>query len=348
LILTLQGKEVSIKGGTFLMGDGTSTKGSVQGSLPQQTVTVGDFELDDTTVTNEEFSKFVEETKYQTDSEKFKWSFVLELHCTEAAIEAAQGSVKGAEHWVAIPEASWRSPRGPNSFYLDNHPVVHVSFNDAKAFCEWRNGRLPTETEWEYAARGGLVEKVYPWGDSPISVQGDGRLKKWKANVWQGKFPKTDESEDGYSGTCPVDKYEPNPFGLYNMVGNVWEWTETKGPVGEGGVVNRILRGASFVDSVDGTFNHKVNVNSRMHNTEDSASSNTGIRCAYGSIAKKGYRYPKEKPKLDQATLSKIAEDGGIEALQEYLGDSAQVMTAKDLQEKKARLEKLKAEHGEL
>jgi len=339
--------KVTIKGGTFLMGDGSSTKGPIQGALPQQTVEVGDFEIDATAASNAEFDQFVSETKHVTDSEKFKWSFVLDSHLTEKAAETAQGSVKGAEHWVAVPDASWKYPRGPDSFPLDNHPAVHLSYNDAKAYCAWKGGRLPTETEWEYAARGGLAEKQYPWGDSPMAVQGDGRLKKWKANVWQGKFPKKDDAEDGFSGTCPVDKYEPNAYGLYNMVGNVWEWTDSKGPTGEGNTVNRVLRGGSFVDSVDGSFNHKVTVNTRMSNSEDSASSNTGVRCAYGPVSKKGYRYPKEKPRLDQATLSKIAEEGGIEALQEYLGKSAQVMTAKDLKERKEQLEKMKQELGQ-
>ena len=336
---------MAIEGGTFLMGDGSSTKGPLQGSLPQQTVKVGSFELDDTVASNAEFERFVSETKFVTDSEKFGWSFVLDSHLTEEAAMKAQGSVKGAEHWIAVPEASWKYPSGPNSFYLENHPAVHLSYTDAKAYCEWKGGRLPTETEWEYAARGGLAEKQYPWGDSAIAVQGDGRLKKWKANVWQGNFPKKDDAEDGFAGTCPVDKYEPNAYGLHNMVGNVWEWTDTKGPTGEGGVVNRVLRGASFVDSVDGKFNHKVGVNARMSNSEDSASSNTGVRCAYGTLTIKGYRYPKEKPKLDQATLSKIAEDGGVDALQEYLGSSAQVMTAKDLKERKERMDRFKEEH---
>ena len=326
------------------MGDGSSTKGPIQGALTQQTVVVDDFEIDATAASNAEFEKFISETKYQTDSEKFGWSFVLDSHLTQEAAEKASGSVKGAEHWVAVPEASWKYPRGPGSFLLDNHPAVHLSYNDAKAYCEWKGGRLPTETEWEYAARGGLAEKQYPWGDSPMAVQGDGRLKKWKANIWQGAFPKKDEAEDGFSGTCPVDKFEPNAFGLYNTVGNIWEWTDTKGPLGDKAAVTRILRGASFVDSLDGKFNHKANINSRMHNSEDSASSNTGMRCAYGPVSKKGYRYPKEKPRLDQDLLSKIAEEGGIEALQEYLGSSAKVMRAKDLKEQKERFEQMTEE----
>lgn len=235
-------------------------------------------------------------------------------------------------------------PQGPESEPLkEDYPVTHVSYNDAKAYCTWKNGRLPTETEWEYAARGGLVEKQYPWGDSPMSEQGDGRLKKFKANIWQGKFPKHDDAEDMFSGPCPVKKYKPNAFGLYNMVGNVWEWTDTKSE-NRGANVERVLRGASFVDSVDGSFNHKANVNARMANTEDSASSNTGFRCAYGPQSKSQYRYPKVKPRMDKETLSKIAENGGIEALQEYLGTSAQVMNAKDLQKNKDEIVKKMAQ----
>lgn len=137
-----------------------------------------------------------------------------------------------------------------------------------------------------------------------------------------------------------MDKYEPNAYGMYNMVGNVWEWTSTEGPK-EKGATRRVLRGASFVDSQDGKFNHEATVNARMFNTEDSASSNTGVRCAYGKQSGfSGYRYPKEKPQMDQETLAKIVEEGGVEALQKYLGDSAQVMTAGELQKKKDELAK--------
>lgn len=164
----------------------------------------------------------------------------------------------------------------------------------------------------------------------------------------QGDFPKKDLAEDGYSGTCPVGKYEPNAFGLYNTVGNVWEWTSSQGPKDKGNVVRRVLRGASFVDSADGKFNHLANVNARMFNTEDSASSNTGVRCAYGpeptAGSKFGYQYPKEKPQMDQETLNKIVEEGGVEALQKYLGKSAQVMTAGELMKQKDEIARQRAE----
>jgi sulfatase modifying factor 1 len=345
-----------------MMGDGLSTKGPIQGGLKQQMVRVSEFEIDATVATAEQFAEFIQDSKYVTDSETFKWSFVLDSHATPDALQAAESSVKDAQHWLAVPGASWQFPRGPGQPYTNwkNHPVTHISYRDAVAFCKWRGekkfkdqnkiGRLPTETEWEYAARGGLPEKTYPWGDGQLWVPGDGRLKKWRTNIWQGSFPKKDAMEDGYSGTCPVNAFEPNGFGLYNVIGNVWEWTDTPGPKASDGSSTRVLRGGSFLDSADGSFNHKVTVNARMTNTEDSASSNTGVRCVYsppkkpGEKQSRGYVYPKEKPRLDQDILSKIAEEGGIEALQEYLGDTAQVTTPADLKKRKEELEKLKKE----
>jgi sulfatase modifying factor 1 len=339
-----------------------------------------------------QFAEFAQDAKFKTDSETYAWSFVLKPHATPAALEAAEQAVKGADHWLAVPGASWMHPQGPGSDWCaysprpprsafaplsppprgltrawrrsanPEHAVGHVSYKDAVAYCAWAGkrrgkgpGRLPSESEWEYAARGGLREKAYPWGDAAMSFPGDGRLRRWRANIWQGKFPKEDAKADGFSGPCPARQFEPNGFGLYNVVGNVWEWTLTPGEPDKSGAATRVLRGASFVDSEDGAFNHKATVNARMVNTEDSASSNTGVRCVYEDepVAKRspGYRYPKPKPRMDQETLSKIAEEGGIEALQKYLGDSAQVTTAKDLRERKEVLERQRREaeqRGEL
>ena len=332
-------------------------------SLVPQTVDVASFEIDSVTASNADFREFVRRTKFQTESETFGWSFVLDLHTTDASKQEELQSIKEAAHWLAVPGAYWRSPNGKGSGIKDilDHPAVHLSWNDAKAYCEWRGMRLPTETEWEYAARGGLKGKRYPWGDSAPKERGDGRMFTWKLNLWQGEFPDENTEEDGFSATAPVDSFKPNEWGLYNMVGNVWEWTATEDISKQG---QYVLRGGSFLDSVDGTFNHPASINTRMTNSPDSASSNTAVRCVKDVAndgkgkrrkRKKGYEYieteeqkrakRKEKLKnLDQEKLAKIAEEGGIEALQEFLGDAAQVTTPEMLKKRQEELKRMREE----
>ncbi len=124
-----------------------------------------------------------------------------------------------------MPRAYWRQPNGPGSSIKDKleYPAVHISYNDAKAYCKWRDMRLPTETEWDYAARGGLHQQEFPWGGD---LMDSGTL--WRMNIWQGDFPKANDAADGFASVCPADAYEPNAYGLYNMLGNVWEWCATK------------------------------------------------------------------------------------------------------------------------
>jgi hypothetical protein len=162
---------------------------------------------------------FVGETGYITDAERFGWSFVFagllpdEFPRTEA--------VAAAPWWRKVEGADWRHPQGPGSSveaYVD-HPVVHVSWNDAAAYAAWAGKRLPTEAEWERAARGGLEGKPFPWGDE-IEPRGEHRM-----NVWQGDFPTRNTMEDGFLGTAPVSAFPPNDLGLFNTTGNVWEWT---------------------------------------------------------------------------------------------------------------------------
>uniref|UniRef100_A0A8C6HNI4 Sulfatase-modifying factor enzyme-like domain-containing protein n=1 Tax=Mus spicilegus TaxID=10103 RepID=A0A8C6HNI4_MUSSI len=163
-------------------------------------------------------------------------------------------------------------PAGPGSGIREKLelPVVHVSWNDAGAYCAWRGRRLPTEEEWEFAARGGLKGQVYPWGN---------RFQPNRTNLWQGKFPKGDKAEDGFHGLSPVNAFPPqNNYGLYDLMGNVWEWTaSTYQPAGQD---MRVLRGASWIDTADGSANHRARVTTRMGNTPDSASDNLGFRCA--------------------------------------------------------------------
>ena len=158
---------------------------------------------------------------------------------------------------MGVEKAYWRRPEGPDSSVKgrEDHPVVHVSWNDATAYCKWAGRRLPTEKEWEFAARGGLdgsAGNTFPWGTDPYGEM---------CNSWEGEFPKENTEADGFTGTAPAKAYKPNGYGLYNMVGNVWEWTAGGTPQ------KRALRGGSYVDSLEGTFNHAIKVSTRMENT---------------------------------------------------------------------------------
>jgi len=262
-------EQVYISGGKMLFGSTFKN----DGGLPQKQVTVRPFYIDLTAVTNEQFRQFIRATKYKTETEHFGWSFVLEYLCPQETIEETDsekgmGRVQTALHWLAVIGAHWRKPEGSLSSITNrlNHPVVQVTWNDANEYCHWAGRRLPTEIEWEFAARGGAENTSFHWGNE---IPTD-----YKVNVWQGKFPLVNEELDGYAGTAPVDAYQPNQYGIYNMIGNVWEW------VAGGDSSKRILRGGSYVDSIDGSFNHPARVSTRMENSADSSSGNIGFRCA--------------------------------------------------------------------
>jgi formylglycine-generating enzyme required for sulfatase activity len=184
-------------------------------------VFVAEFAIDAKTVSNAQFAAFVKATGYQTDAERFGWSFVFHSFVRGAARRRVlDAHVPDAPWWLAVEGASWRHPDGPGSDIArkPNHPAVHVSWNDAAAYAAWAGKRLPTEAEWEKAARGGLVQARFPWGDE-FTPRG-----RHRCNTWQGEFPVHDTGEDGYVGTAPVDAFRPNGYGLYNTSGNVWEW----------------------------------------------------------------------------------------------------------------------------
>ncbi len=188
---------------------------------PARSVEVGSFSIGAVVVTNQAFRKFVAATGHVTDAERFGWSFVFSHHLP-TAFEPTRG-VAGADWWRQVFGADWAHPAGPQSDVLerDDHPVVHVSFNDAQAFCDWDGSRLPTEPEWEKAARGGLSGATFPWGDER---EPDGAHRM---NVWQGDFPLNDTGEDGHVGVAPVRSYEPNGLGVFEATGNVWEEAST-------------------------------------------------------------------------------------------------------------------------
>ena len=249
------------------------------GADPRVRARVKAFSLDVHTVTNEQFRDFVRTTGYVTEAEIFGWSFVLEQLASEDTIEAVDGPdgygrVKEAKHWMAVIGANWKAPHGPDSSVDDllKHPVVQVSWKDAHEYCTWAHRRLPAEKEWEYAARGGLLNQTYPWGDD---------FRPRSMNIWEGDFPTDNKLADGFVGTAPAQSYMPNKYGLFSLVGNVWEWVLGGKPDA------RILRGGSFIDSLDGAFNHAVMVSTKQVNGGDSCASNIGFRCA-ASPAKKG------------------------------------------------------------
>jgi formylglycine-generating enzyme required for sulfatase activity len=285
-------RQVPIPGGMFWFGTQTDLGGGGKvmpasprdGASARRPAKVKPFQLDIDVVSNAQFEEFASITGYHTEAELFGWSFVLDSLASEAVIaevdgETGYGRVKDAPHWCAVKGATWKTPFGEDSSLEDkmDMPVVHVSYKDAEEYCSWsENRRLPTELEWEYAARGGLTNETYPWGS---------QLLPNRMNAWDGEFPKENTLLDGYHGLAPVKTYKAqNSYGLYNMLGNVWEWVETSSPgkkkkqrdnAGE-----RVLRGGSFVDSLDGTFNHIVMVSTRQTNAPDSAANNIGFRCA--------------------------------------------------------------------
>lgn len=179
------------------------------------------FRITPTTITNAQFAAFVDATGYVTEAERFGWSFVFWSE-VPASIPESQ-AVAGIEWWRRIDGANWRDINGPGTeaeAWHPDHPVVQVSWNDATAFAAWAGGRLPTEAEWEHAARGGLGDVPYPWGtDEPDDTTFH------PCNIWQGRFPEVNSAADGYRTTAPARSFEPNGYGLYNVVGNVWEWT---------------------------------------------------------------------------------------------------------------------------
>lgn len=280
------GDMVSLPGGTFLMGTDYLHGFPLDGEGPVRPVTVSPFEIDRFPVTNEEFAAFADATGYRTEAEVFGWSFVFWAHIpAERFEELVEDTVAAAQWWCKVPGAFWRQPEGLGSNVRERgrYPVVHVSWNDAQAYAAWASKSLPTEAQWEFAARGGLEQKLYPWGDE-LTPNGEHRC-----NVWQGRFPVEDTAEDGYAGSCPVDSFPPNGFGIYSATGNVWEWCAdwfhnsfraepAKDPTGPASGQGKVMKGGSFL--CHASYCNRYRVAARTSNTPDSSASNIGFRCA--------------------------------------------------------------------
>ncbi len=311
---------VLIPAGSFVMG-GDSVWGRPD-EFPRHQVRLSSFYMDEHEVTNRQFRKFIEATGYVTTAErKPDWEELKkqlppgtpkpadELLVPASLVFKSPSEAVSLDDpsvwWNWVPGANWRHPEGPGSTIegMDDYPVVHVSWEDAAAYAQWAGKRLPTEAEWEYAARGGVQEAIYPWGNERINR---GRPK---ANSWDGHFPDRNTAADGYPGTAPVKKYAPNGYGLYDMGGNVWEWCSdwyhagyyaecvrhhlTDNPQGpdsssdpdEPYAMKKVTRGGSFL--CNDQYCSGFRVSARMKTSWDTSLSHTGFRCVVSAEQEK-------------------------------------------------------------
>jgi formylglycine-generating enzyme required for sulfatase activity len=297
---------VWVEGGEFWMGVDDSR---FPDAWPIHKVRVDGFWIDTTEVTNGQWKKFVDATGYKTIAERtpsrkqfpgvapeelvpFSGVFHPPPGLSEVECEECLRSGECDRWWKRVPGANWMHPGGPDTEILgDDYPVVHIAYDDALAYCEWAKKRLPTEAEWEYAARGGLDRKPYYWGDEKRPGG------KWMANTWQGPFPTKDTGEDGFAGVAPVKSFPPNAFGLYDMSGNVWEWcsdwyrpdyyrhSEYDNPKGPEYSIDphgsndpvRVQRGGSYLCA--DSYCVRYMAGARHQGAIDTGLSHTGFRC---------------------------------------------------------------------
>jgi formylglycine-generating enzyme len=280
---------IALPGGEFTMGTDSGEGFAGDGEGPARRVSVRPFRIGRTAVTNREFGDFVRATRHVTEAEALGESFVFYLQVPEVRRESLRRASAGLPWWLPVADACWQRPEGPGSHVHDrpDHPVVHVSWRDAGAYCEWAGARLPTEAEWEFAARGGLDGRRYPWGDD-LAPGGEGRC-----NIWRGEFPAAPAT--GWSpGAVAADSFPPNGYGLHNVAGNVWEWCEdwfspsyhrdtpSEDPLQRESTGRRSMRGGSFL--CHDSYCNRYRVAARGSNTPASTSSNCGFRVAADAV----------------------------------------------------------------
>jgi formylglycine-generating enzyme required for sulfatase activity len=275
---------VTVPAGRYGMGDESDWSYPGDGEGPDHEVVLPAFQIDQYAVSNQRFAEFVDDTGWQTDAERFGWSFVFGGLLPDD-FPPTRG-VSGTPWWRQVMESDWRHPEGPHSDIADrlDHPVVHVSWNDAQAYCTWSGTRLPSEAEWEAAARGAMDRQPFPWGDE-LEPGGQHRM-----NVFQGDFPGGNSGADGFVGTAPVDAFPPNGYGLHNTTGNVWEWcadwldvnyyavSPIESPTGPPAGSSRVQRGGSYL--CHASYCRRYRVSARFGSEPETSTGNVGFRVA--------------------------------------------------------------------
>jgi sulfatase modifying factor 1 len=275
---------VQLEGGVFTMGTDSKEGFAEDGEGPARRVTIGKFAISIATVSIREFREFIRATHYITQAEQIGTSFVFYLQIPETQRVHQRHVSRDLPWWLQVDGACWQRPTGPGSNIHDSldNPVVHISWNDALAYCDWAKMRLPTEAEWEYAAKAGQTYRL-PWGDELML---NGRLP---CNIWQGKFPNA-PTQGWTPGTVPVRSYAPNAWGIYQTSGNVWEWcadwfspnyhqqTKEVDPFYDRPTGKKSMRGGSFL--CHDSYCNRYRLAARGFNTPETSTSNIGFRVA--------------------------------------------------------------------
>ncbi|MBL6458239.1 formylglycine-generating enzyme family protein [Belnapia sp. T6] len=257
------------------------------GEAPARRVMLRPYRLDAHAVTNGRFAAFVDATGYRTEAERHGWSFVFHAFVPQGLDTPAP---EQTPWWRRVDGACWSAPEGPGSSVADrlDHPAIHIAWSDAATFAAWAGGRLPTEAEWEHAARGGKPAAPFPWGTAEPDDTGT-----LPCNIWQGDFPHCNTGADGFVGTAPVGGFMPNGYGLYQMCGNVWEWcadtfrirslsrtAKTRNLTASEGR-ERVMKGGSYL--CHRSYCYRYRIAARVGHPPDTSAGHTGFRVAYDS-----------------------------------------------------------------